>query len=478
MAVIRRETRNVLWAALEAAVSGGLSLVSAFVIARMIGPEAFGIATAAIALHVMLWVVANALFADALVQRPTLDEATAASAFWAGLATGCACALVQAGGGFVLAALFHAPRLLRMCVLLALPLPLVGIGGVAQGLLTRRRAYRLLAGRAILGQGLGTAAGIAIALRHGGPWSPIGQQFVASATGAIILLAGARLRPRALWQPSAVRALLRIAVPLTASTLVLTARYRLFAVLVGGTAGASALGEMHMAFRLVDTVRELCNTAQWRLMLPTLAERQSDPAALRAKVDRLTRQSNMLVLPLCGAMALTLPILTVHVLSPAWAGTGRAAEPLVALMAALSLTFPAGVAVIARGQTGRPLLGNLACLALTLGGVLWLRPASPMQAVLIWCGGQMLVAPYILWINGRAIEAGPLRPLRGGMPVLLTVAAALALALAVPAHGTPAGTTLRLGVFAAALLAGSLPLLAGNRLKLAGVFRWLAAACR
>ena len=80
-----------------------------------------------------------------------------------------------------------------------------------------------------------------------------------------------------------------LALPLTASTLVLTARYRLFALLLGGTAGATALGETHMAFRLVDTVRELCSTALWRLMLPVLAERQHDVAALRAAVDRLVR---------------------------------------------------------------------------------------------------------------------------------------------------------------------------------------------
>ena len=50
----------------------------------------------------------------------------------------------------------------------------------------------------------------------------------------------------------------------------LIGRYRLFAVLIGAYAGAAVLGEVHLAFRLVDTLRDLTFTALWRLMLPAL----------------------------------------------------------------------------------------------------------------------------------------------------------------------------------------------------------------
>jgi len=440
-------TRNVFWSGLEAAVAGGLSFACAFVVARLVGPSEFGIGTAAVALHVMLWVGANALFADALVQRPTLDDAMAASAFWASLAVGCACAAVQAGAGPLLAADLSDRRLAAMCLLLALPLPLVGAGGVAQGLLTRRRAYRVLAGRAIIGQGLGTAAGIAAALNHAGAWAPVIQQFVTSSAGAATLLAGTGWRPSFSWHTHSVRTLLRVALPLTASTLVLSARYRLFALLLGGTAGASALGETHMAFRLVDTVRELCSTALWRLILPVLSGLQHDEPALRSAVDRLVRQSTVATLPLCGAMALCLPPLVRHVLGPSWVAAGQATEPLVALMALLCVMFPAGVAVVARGQTGRALAGNMACLLLTLAGVALLHPSNAWQAVLVWCGAQALAAPYVLWVNGRAIGTGLLRPLRGGMMMAAVTLLALAAAVVVPEDvGLGPRSLLRLGL--------------------------------
>lgn len=424
-------TRHVFWSGLEAAVAGALSFASAFVIARLIGPGEFGIGAAAVAVHVILWVGVNALFADALVQRAAVDDAMAASAFWASVAVGLLCAVLQAGAGWVVAASLADPRLVAMSALLALPLPLVGAGGVVQGLLTRRRAYRVLAGRAIIGQGLGTAAGIAAALGGAGAWAPVLQQCVTSTAGALALLLRGGWRPRVMfrWQP--VLALLHVGAPLTASTLMLTARYRLFALLLGGTAGATALGETHMAFRLVDTVRELCSTALWRLMLPVLAERQHDIPGLRAAADRLLRRTSTAMLPLCGAMALCLPTVVHDLLGPAWNASGAAAEPLIALMAGLMLMVPAGVAVVARGQAGRALGGSVACLLLTLGGVAWLRPANAMQAVLVWCGAQALVAPYWLWVNGCAVGTGPLRPLRAGLAMagVTTVGLAVAAAL-------------------------------------------------
>jgi O-antigen/teichoic acid export membrane protein len=451
--------RNVFWSGLEAAVAGALSFASAFVVARLIGPAEFGIGAAAVALHVILWVGVNALFADALVQRAAVDDVMAASAFWTSAAMGLLCAVLQAAAGWLVAASLADSRLVAMSALLGLSLPLVGAGGVVQGLLTRRRAYRVLAGRAIIGQGLGTAAGIAGALGGAGAWAPVLQQFVTSAAGALALLLCAGWRPRAVWRWQPVRALLRVGVPLTASTLVLTARYRLFALMLGGTAGAAALGETHMAFRLVDTVRELCSTALWRLMLPVLAERQHDEAALRAAVDRLLARSSTAMLPLCGAMALCLPQAVHRLLGPAWSASALAAEPLIALMAILMLMVPAGVAMVARGQAGRALWGTVACMLATLAGVAWLRPTSAVQAVLVWCGAQMLVAPYLLWVNGRAVGTGPLRPLRAGLAMAGITVAGLAAAAAMPrvvgeTAGPVALVLLRLAVFGAVVGAG------------------------
>lgn len=409
--------RDAFWSGLEAVVSAVLSIVTSFAVARIVGPAELGIGAVAIAVHVVLWVVVNALFADALVQRTSINDRVLSSAFWASVATGCLAMVLQVAAGWGLATMLNEPRLIPMALALAAPLPLVGAAGVIQGLLTRERAYRGLALRTLIGQGLGTVVGVTAALTGAGAWALVWQQAVGSCCGAMALLLGRGWTPARCLDWAAVRSLLTVGIPLTASTLVLIARYRLFAVLIGGSAGAAVLGQVHIAFRLVDTVRELTFTALWRLMLPALSAHQHDRQAMLAQVDRWLRWCAILVLPLCAALGIGLTRIVTLLMGPGWAATGQTAVPLLALTAWSALTFPSGVALIALGQARLALYANLASLIASSVGVLLLRPVDARQAVMIWTVSQILISPYNLWVNARALGVSVIRPLTGGFGV-------------------------------------------------------------
>jgi O-antigen/teichoic acid export membrane protein len=407
--------RDAAWSGLEAAVSAGLSVLTSFVIARLIGPAELGIGAAATAVHVLLWVAVNALFADALVQRPSVNERVLSSAFWASTAVGCLAVLLQAGSGWGLAWMLDDRRLVPMALVLAVPLPFVGAAGVIQGLLTRERAYRSLALRTLIGQGLGTTVGVVAAFAGAGGWALVCQQAVTSLVGALALLLGRGWRPTWCLDWNSVRSLLVLGVPLTASTLVLIARYRLFAILIGGTAGAAVLGQVHMAFRLVDTVRELTFTAFWRLTLPSLAEHQHDRAGMLVQVDRWLRWCVCIIFPLCLVLAVLLTKVVALVMGPTWTEAGHAALPLVGLLALSALTFPAGVALVAMGKARYALYANVASLVVGCLGVVVFQPNDPWDAVMIWTVSQLLVCPYGMWVNARGLGVTLMRPLTGGL---------------------------------------------------------------
>jgi O-antigen/teichoic acid export membrane protein len=447
-------SHNVFWSALEAAGAALFSVVAAFIIARLIGPTELGTGATAVAVHVLLWVAVNALFADAIVQRDAIDDATISSAAWASTAIGCGAAVLQAGSGWLLAWMLHDARLVPMSLLLAVPFPFVGMGGALQGLLTRQRRYRALAMRTLLGQGSGMAVGIVLASEGAGAWALVVQQATGSLLAALVLMSVARWWPRSICRWSAVVSLLRIGLPLTASTLLQIGRYRIFAILIGGTAGATALGQIHVAFRLVDTVREIAFTALWRLLLPILSDYQHDDGALLRQVDKLLRFSSIGMMPLCGGLAVVLVPLTTLLLGPAWHAAGVAAEPLVAVTVLLALMFPSGVALIAVGQARYSLYANLAGLLATTTFVLLLRPATPWMAVLVWCGAQVFVSPYSLWVNARALGVGLLRPLYAGVPMLVVSAIAVGAAMMVDAGEPLQAFIQRVAVFATVVIAG------------------------
>ncbi len=458
---------NVFWSGLEAGVSAVLSFVAAFVVARLVGPGEVGVGAAVVAVHVLLWVVVNALFADALVQRLVMNDLEASSAVWASTFAGVIAAGLQVAIAVPVADAIGDHRIVMMGLVLALPLPFVGAGGAMQGLLTRTRDYRLLAGRALIGQGGGTLVGVALALLGAGAWAIVAQQLVTSLLGALSLVVRASWRPRLVfrWQP--VRELLGIGLPLVASTLVQHSRYRLFALLIGGTAGPTALGQVHMAFRLVDTVRELVSTALWRLSLPTMSERQADLPALRAAVARFLSLSALVLFPTFGAMLVTIAPLVRLLLGPVWAPSADASALLIIITVYNFLYFPAGVALIARGCTRFTLGASVVMTTLTLVGVLLFRPGTPQAAVWVWAAAQLAVFPVMQYFTARLLGDTILSQMRAGLPALAIAMAATAAAFLVPRWlGEPARPTLlivaRLAVGAAVYLPGALFLLRDN----------------
>jgi O-antigen/teichoic acid export membrane protein len=433
--VSRRLPANVVWSGVEAATSGLLSFASVFLIAGIIGPGELGVGAAAVAPHILLWVGVNALFADAIVQRATIAPHTVSSAFWASLVVGCAAAGLQVIAGIALTVSFADPRLRPMSLLLAAALPVVGAAGPVQGLLTRERRYRILALRAIVGQGLGTLVGIGLALNGAGGWALVVQQFTVSVAGAGALLIGRGFCPQLRCHWHDVAGLLRIGLPLTASTLLMQARYRLFALAIGAAAGPAALGQVHLAFRLVDSVRELMMTALWRLMLPGMAACQHDRAALLVCVDRQLGRASWVVFPACGGMFLVMAPVVALLLAPVWQPSGQAALPLIGLMVFILIGFPGGIALIAGGQPKYALFTNLAGLLAVLLGVALFQPATPLAAVAVWCAAQLLTNPYNLVMNARRLAVGWWRPMQAGLPALLATAAGVIAAWTVCGEG-------------------------------------------
>jgi O-antigen/teichoic acid export membrane protein len=437
---MRLPQSNVFWSGFEAGTSAFLSFVSAFIVARIVGPGEVGVGAAVVATHVLLWVVVNALFADALVQRLMIDEESASSAVWASTLVGVLGAFVQAGAGFPVARSLGDERIVAMSLALALPLPLVGAAGAMQGLLTRQRDYRALAGRAVIGQGGGTLIGVSLALAGSGAWAIVAQQLATSALGALSLLLRAPIRPRPVlrWQP--VRALLRVGFPLVLSTLVQHSRYRLFALLIGGIAGAAALGQVHMAFRLVETVKDIVSTAFWRLTLPVMSAQQRSLPALHAAISRFLALTSLVLFPLFGGMLVVIHPLVRVLLGPLWVASADAATVLIVITMYNFLYLPAGVALVARGITRFTLYTFLAMTVLTLAGVLAWRPTTPAAAVWVWAIAQLIVFPPMQYFTARLLDSSVLAQTRAGLPALALTIVAVACALLIPqAVGEPGG---------------------------------------
>jgi hypothetical protein len=317
----------------ESVAAAAFSLVSMLAIGRVIGPDAMGTGTIAIAAFLLLDVFAAALFPDALVQRRAVAARHADSAATASVAVGAAAGLALAAAGpFLAGGSTSSPEVPWLALALAPLLPLSAFSGTASGLLLREQRFRLLALRLLIGQPLALAAGLLVALAGHGPWAMVANQAVNTLVTFLVMLRGGRLGLRPRLDLGALRDLWPVAGPQVAGVAVMAGKYRLFLLALGLAVSPAVLAVSHFAFRLLDAALAVVWQAVGRLSMPRLCALQHDRDAMAEAYGELAQLQALLGLPIAAGIALAAPDLVRALLGPAWAGAGEAARVAAAAM--------------------------------------------------------------------------------------------------------------------------------------------------
>lgn len=413
------------------ATGAALSLASLLLIARIIGPEASGIAAVAIAGFLLADLACASLFTDALVQRRGLSAAEAGAAATAQAGAGLAGAALLALAAPLLARAAGEPGVAPLVQALAPLLPLSAISGAAAGLALRDQRHRLLAARVLVGQPLGLLAGVLVARAGFGPWAVVAQQAGATLAAFALMLAAAGrfgLRPRL--DRTALAALWPVAGPQVLALLVSAGRYRLFVLALGIATAETVLALANMAFRLLDAALLVVLRASARLGLPRLAALQHDRAALAEAYGQLAQLHALAGMPVALGIALTAPDLVAALLGPAWGGAAAAAQIAGLAAAAMLLCGDAGSLFVAVGRTRRNLWTAAAALAVPVAAVTLLRPGTPAGVALCWAAATGVLLPVQAVLVLRELRRPLSWLLRRVAPALLAGAAMAAAMLA------------------------------------------------
>lgn len=421
------------WVLAESASTALFSMVSLLLVGRVIGPEAMGAATIALAAFLVLDVLAASLFTDALVQLPGLGPRHAGSAVAVGTGAGALAGLLLAGAAPLLAAGSGVPEVAPLALALAPLLPFSAWSGATAGLMLRRHRYRLLAARALAGQPLALALALLLAREGFGAWSVIASQAALTLTTALMLLAFARPLARPALDPAALRELWPVAGPQIAAVAVMVGRYRLFLLALGLVAAPSVVALSHVAFRLLDGALVVVFQSISRISLPRFCAVQADRQRLAEAFGDVAQLQALMGLPICAGVALVAPAMVQALLGPDWADAAAAAQ-VVGFAAAIGFVYgDANALFVAVGRARRNLTIALSSLALPLGLLALLRPGTPAEVALCWAAPSVVLPPLLGWLCLREIGRSPLWLLRRVAPALLATAAMAAAVLGLQA---------------------------------------------
>lgn len=426
-----RSVSAVLWNYGGAVLRIGASLLAQLALARLLGPEAFGQAAAAMIVLNLGWLLSEGGFGAALIQKADLQEADVSYALgWVLLLSG-STGLVAALAAPWIAEWLGSALLAPLVMASGLLIPVQAVSNIPASLMRREldaKRSQLINLAAYLVGYLGV--GVPMAWMGQGAWSLVVAFGVHSGLNLVGCYAVTRhtLRPR-LRGDAAVG---RFGFQVTLTTLANWATENLDRLIINRCWGAVALGEYAAAMSLSRAPASFMTGSLQSVVFASASRLQDDPARLGRAYLALLNLVSLVSWPLFTWMALHAEVLVELLYGPAWAGTG-------AVLAALCMALPSVVALSLSG----PLLWALGAVqrdveiqtvtALLLFGGLWLLASWPL-AVAVWVvpGIFLLRALWFHALVVRRLEVGlrSLSALIGAASLLALVAAASLLASA------------------------------------------------
>jgi O-antigen/teichoic acid export membrane protein len=425
--------QGVGWTVLRSVASRTVGSLVFIVLARLLDPKDFGTVAIASVFVVLLSLLVESGFGEALIQRKDVTPRELDTSFWTNNCIGVGLAGIMAAGAGLVAASFHQPDLAPVLQMLSLVLVFAALSSVPQALLRRQLAFRQIAFRGLAATCAGGAVGVVMALSGFGVWSLVGQMLTNALVGTVVLWLACSWRPGLQVSVAAFVELFRFGANMLGERIAMFISRRSDDFLVGLVLGSVALGLYTGAYRILLIVTEILIWTVEGVAFPLFSRLHGDTAR--------TKRAFCVATQLCSAVAipafLTLAVLAPEVTRVTLGGKWTAAIPVMTVLALVGIPHAAtyvNKAVVA--ASGRPNLSfriaALTAVINVIGFVIVVRfGILAVAASYVVCG--YLLVPVSVWSVTRVLDLDVkaylrlyVAPLTSGLVMLLALLAAKA----------------------------------------------------
>ncbi len=407
----RTITAGVLWSMLDGLARQGLTFAVFVILARLMGPESYGLVGMALAVSMALQALGSLGLSEPLIRRKT-DDLDHDSAHWTAIGAGALFAgLISLVSPWIARALGH-PEIAVLIAVLSLVLPLNAASVVPGALLRKQMRFGLFAVRTPLGVVLGAAVGVALALNDGGVWSLVAFQLLRAFVSSTFLWFAGSWRPRLRYSLKRSLSLMREGVKILGQISAGQVAEEVPKLILGAALGPATVGIYLVCRRMLDSATEALIAPFMSVSIAALAGARGDPERLNAIYSRFLTTACLLGFPAFAGLAALAPDLLLLLYGPSWTSGAVAmaffmaigCERLVNVFSATSLNAIGKPGVLLRFVLG---ISAASLLATFLAAPHGLTMVAAAQTGVVVCG-----LPILLWATARHSGlnvAGPLR---------------------------------------------------------------------
>ena len=443
-----------LHAALRATIVSTVAIraISTFrglLLARLVGPTAFGLFAGIIAITALAGLIAElgltsyVVFRGGRAREGTADIATFSGI--SGLVGGAAVVLLASP----IAEFYGRPDARWLVVALAVSVPLTTLAAAPMGILRSELRFAEIGVAQGLGEVAALASALAVVMLGGGIWA-LATAFLVAPTVALAILwkrSGLGLPSLgANWRESA-RAATTYGGPVVGGAILWAFALQGDNVIVGHQLGPTMLGLYAFAYSYGTLPGGIVGTLIGPVAFPMLARMKEDLVEFHRQFVVFVRLSSLIALPAAAVGVALAPVAIDVILGHQWSGAVRPLQLFLAV-GALRALFPTDQVMRALGRTRWELITGLVA-----------APGTVVAALLGSMSGILLVAVLVslvaiassvwsTWIGARLMRVHVLHLFRKALPAFLVGVACGVAGWLVTLIPTPAPFQLAVGLLA------------------------------
>jgi O-antigen/teichoic acid export membrane protein len=391
---------SVRWSALAVIGRQLAQMLCALLVARLLGPESYGVISAATVYVTLTTLILDQGLAAALVQRPSLPAKLAGAVASANLLTSALLGLATWLLAPLVADFFGTDHLVWLLRVLAVGLLLKAVAITPRALLMRNLRFKGIAVADLLGGSLGAAAGVTAAFLGAGYWSMAWQVLSTDLVVAGILIAVNRAGAPNL-ALGELRAILPFSLRIFGSNSLAFFSRNSDNILVGRFLGVTSLSHYSMAYRVLVIPVQMIGQTVNRVAFPTFSRLVDQPERLAANLVKITELLAMTaVLPMLYVAVAAGDLIHV-VLGPAWAATAPVLTILAVAGARETVFYVSGSLMRAKGYGKLIFRYEILATILQVGGIVVGLQFGLIGVALGITISGFLLAPVLLVIQHR-----------------------------------------------------------------------------
>lgn len=293
---------GAIWIASGQAIRMLSTLITIFVLARLLTPADFGGIAIIIAIALGANMLADFGLGAALVQQTEITETEKSTVFWFNIAASVVLGLSLFWFAEEIAIFLNVSEIVFPLQVSALIFPLTSVRVVHRAVLERKLDFRLIA----ISEALGTMAGavLAIALAFGGwgIWALVFQQLMFAFGTSFAYVIAVRWLPAFQFSFRDCRKLLRFGWKLTGTNFLDLIASNIYRPVISIILGVVALGYYNFALQIINYPFRNVSLILQRMAFPVLSRVQTDEAKFKTILLRMVHVVGLLMAPIVVAV--------------------------------------------------------------------------------------------------------------------------------------------------------------------------------